>query len=51
MIIMTNWLEGRIKEVARVYHKRYGVSNITYDITPNRVVFMVDGYFFANHKY
>lgn len=46
----TNWLDGRVKEVARVYHERYGVNNITYDITPYNVVFYVDGYFFALHK-
>lgn len=44
---MVNWLEGRIKEVARVFHEKWNVNNITYEIKPNSVVFLSDGYFLA----
>ena len=43
------WNHGCIKEVARVYHEVYGITNITYEVYPDRVIFLADGYFFAAH--
>ena len=47
---MTNWKHGNIKEVARILHS-YGNNNITYDTTPNSVVFYSDGFFVASYNY
>ena len=46
----TNWLEGRVKEVATLYHNMYGISNITYNIARDRVEFYTDGFYFSVHK-
>jgi len=46
-----NWLEGRIKEVARVLHESGNNNNITYEIKPNSVIFLSDGYFLAYFEY
>ena len=45
-----NWLEGRVKEVARLYHVKYGVNNITYSLLIDRVVFYSDGFYFYCSK-
>lgn len=53
MFIMTakiNWLEGRVKEVATLYHRIFGVSNITYHLLSDRVIFYTDGFCFCEHK-
>jgi len=46
----TNWLEGRIKEVATLYHRMFGISDITYSLCPDKVEFYSDGLYFAVHK-
>ena len=48
---MVDWKEGNIKEVARVFHMRNNVNNITYDILPNAVVFYSNGFFLAYFDY
>ena len=50
MQIKTNWLEGRVKEVASLYHDLFGCKNITYHLLPDRVIFYSNGYFLASHK-
>lgn len=45
-----NWLEGRVKEVARVYHEQFGLTNITYNMAQDKVEFYSDGYYFTVHK-
>jgi len=47
---MVEWLEGRIKEVAAVLNKLYGITNITYETTPNKVVFLHDGFYFGSFE-
>jgi hypothetical protein len=47
---MVNWLHGRIKEVARVFHNR-GINSISYETTPNSVVFFCEGFWLATYKY
>ena len=46
-----NWKEGNIKEVAKVFHKHNNINNITYETTPNSVVFYSDGFFVASYNY
>jgi len=48
---MVNWLHGRIKEVARIFHEKYNVSNITYETSPSSVIFLSDGFFLAYFEY
>jgi len=48
---MIDWKHGKIKEVARIFHEKFGISNITYETTPNSVVFLCDGFFLALFKY
>ena len=48
---MVNWLHGRIEEVASVFHYRNNINNITYETTPNSVVFLSDGFFLAYFEY
>ena len=45
-----NWLEGRIYEIALVYHQVYGLNNITYTIAPTKVEFYSNGYIISVHK-
>jgi len=44
-----NWLEGRVKEIAQAYHDLLGLTNITYNVSNNKVEFYSDGYFVAIH--
>ncbi|MFW9971920.1 MAG: hypothetical protein ACFFDF_17155 [Candidatus Odinarchaeota archaeon] len=49
--MVINWKEGNIKEVARVLHESGNISNITYEIHSNSVIFLSDGFFLAYFKY
>jgi len=48
---MVDWKHGRIKEVARVFHERNGINNITYETHPNSVIFLSNGFFVATYNY
>lgn len=47
---MVNWMHGRIKEVARIFHEKFGLCNVTYQTTPSSVIFFCDGYFLAMYE-
>jgi len=48
---MVNWQHGRIKEIARIFHEKFGLCNITYETSLSSVVFFCDGYFLALYEY
>lgn len=50
MSLKIDWKEGNIKQVARAYHEIFGITNITYVISSNSVIFLADGYFFTFHQ-
>ena len=47
---MVDWKHGNILEVARILHS-YGNNNITYETTPNSVIFLSEGWFLAYFEY
>ena len=46
-----DWKHGCIKEVAAVLHEKYNLTNITYEIGKNNVIFLSDNLFVGAYYY